>query len=114
MQEISIQNQTDCRCFNPPFHFADFASREIGIDDRHAEISVEICIFCGQNWLKYFYESEFFSRSGRWYRGTISENESLRIKANEAIGYLENLDWYFIGGSFFESTGKISKGRIVL
>lgn len=114
MREVSIQRNRDCKCFNPPFNATDFEISQIGSDDRHAEVSVEICNLCGRRWLRYFYENEFFSGSGRWYRGMISDGDSLLITAHEATDYLENLDWYFIGGSYFDSLGKISKGKIGL
>ena len=28
----------------------------------------------------------------------------------KAIKYIESLDWYFFGGSYFDSTGKVGKG----
>lgn len=114
MPKVSVHGNRDCKCFNPPFNAADYEIREIGNDGRNAEVSVEICNLCGRRWLRYFYENESFSRSGRWYRGMISDGESLRMTANEAAEYLEKLDWYFLGGSYFDSSGKISKGKIFL
>jgi hypothetical protein len=81
---------------------------ELGFDERYGQITVLACSGCGQFWLKYFYENEGFSASGRWYLGAISADQFLGLTLENAIPTLEELDWYFVGGSYFG--GQVSKG----
>lgn len=99
---------TDCRCTTPPFRHADFETRRVGVDaagGRFAEVTVERCRDCGRRWLRYFYEIEGVSRSGRWYRGAISEAEARRVTAANAREILGGLGWHFYGGSHFDTAG---------
>lgn len=102
-----------CDCFN-------VASRnlveyeEMGMDENSGEISVSVCVNCGQHWLKYFYENEAFTSSGRWYLGAIASGQLTSLTSENAKRILEELDWYHYGGSYFDGrTGKTS-GEILL
>ena len=57
-------------------------------------------------------EYEAFTASGRWFRGILSEKDALTITPENAIAYLESLPWYFAGGSYFQSTGFKTHGKI--
>ena len=99
----------------PPFHYSDFESTEIGVDKtngRFGEVSIETCKRCNRKWLRYFVEYEEFSKSGRWYRGLISEEVASTVTPQSAVEVLGNLDWHFSGGSYFETTGRRSSGPI--
>lgn len=105
----------DCVCMKPPFDFKDFDIRNIGTDGtsgRYGEVNIHKCKKCGNHWLHYFVEYEAFAKSGRWFKGVISENEIESITPKNSITFLESLEWYFYGGSYFDSTGKIGKGEI--
>lgn len=102
----------ECKCFNPPFDFADFDSHSLGTAADHAEISIQICKNCGTKWLHYFFENEAFTKSGRWYRGLISDQETAHLLPDKAVSHLENLNWYVYGGSYFETTGRYGSGKI--
>jgi hypothetical protein len=41
--------------------------RELGMDQHYAEVSLLVCPDCRQSWLRYLYELEAISNSGRWY-----------------------------------------------
>ena len=84
------------------------------MDDNFAEVSLLICSLCGQHWLRYFYEVEAFTASGRWYLGAIHAEQAARLTAEEAKATLENLSWYFYGGSYFGGRSGKTSGRIVL
>ncbi len=108
-------NVTDCVCLHPPFHYRDYNSRLLGTDEtkgRYAEVSVETCRKCGRLWLKYAVEYEGFSGSGRWYRGLISSGEAETVTPQNAQVVLEGLEWYFCGGTFLGSTGRLGQGKI--
>lgn len=99
----------DCRCLTPPFHHTDFESREVGVDEsagRFAEVSIEQCRACERKWLRYFFEQEAFSESGRWYRVLISDAEAASVTATTALELMSRRSWHFCGGSYFATTGK--------
>jgi hypothetical protein len=101
-----------CPCFN----LKDFAKQVKNIksvtDSFYGEIDLSQCKKCRRYWIKYFYEQESFTKSGRWYRGLI-DSERIHVLDPEAVeAYFENLDWYYYGGSFFGSTGQIGQGTV--
>ncbi len=99
---------SECGCRRPPFWHTDFDSRLVGVDEtagRFAEVSVERCRSCGQRWLRYFYEAESFSRSGRWYRVPLSDEEAASVTAASAASLMCGRPWHFRGGSYFDTTG---------
>lgn len=77
------------------------------MDERFADVSVSTCKNCGQHWLRYFYENEAFTRSGRWYLGAVTAEEVARLTTENAKSILETLESYYCGGSYFD--GSISK-----
>ncbi len=104
-----------CKCYEPPFNSSNFERFEIGVDNtnsRYGEISKLVCKICNQTWVEYFVEFEAFKESGRWYRSEISNFELSILKPNETQQFIENKGWFFYGGSYFKSNGKIGKGKI--
>jgi hypothetical protein len=87
---------------------------ELGLDQNYGQITVLACQRCGQFWLKYFYENEGFTASGRWYLGAISPDQCSSLTLENAVSTLEKLGWYFVGGSYYR--GQVSKdsGKIFL
>jgi hypothetical protein len=85
---------------------------DLGMDERYAEVSLLICPTCRQPWLRYFYELEAFSYSGRWYLGAVSPDQVGVLRAADAKALLENLPWYFCGGSYYGGTVFRSSGRL--
>jgi hypothetical protein len=105
----------DCICMKPPFHHADFDSTEIGVDKTHGrfgQVSIETCKRCQRKWLHYLVEYEAFSRSGRWYRGLLSDELAKSVTPETAVEILEDQDWYFYGGSYFQTQGRMGSGRM--
>lgn len=96
-----------CECqTSPSQNLSDV--HELGLDEHYGQITVLACPRCGQFWLKYFYENEGFTASGRWYLGAISADQFPGLTLENVILTLEKLDWYFVGGSYYG--GQISKG----
>lgn len=87
---------------------------ELGMDENFAEISLHSCPLCGQKWLRYFYENEGFSGSGRWYLGAIAIGDVANLQVGLAKELLEGLDFYFVGGSYFGGQTSRSSGPILL
>lgn len=114
--DMTRQGREDsCTCMTPPFHHSEFESAEIGVDEtkgRFGEVTIEKCKRCSRKWLRYFVEYEAFPKSGRWYRGLISHDIANTITPQSAVEILEGLDWYFYGGSYFETAGKKGSGPI--
>jgi hypothetical protein len=106
-------NRTICGCNVTPFKYIQ-PIREFGLDSRLAEVAVLLCRKCGQHWLRYFYELEAFTASGRWYLGPIPEQQLSAFTAEAAKSVLEGLDWYYYGGSYFDGRSGKSSGEIIL
>src|SRR5215218_5591577 len=102
---------SQCPCLEESLaDYRDYDLTFIGVDEtagRFAEIEVGHCRRCGRYWLHYRWEIEAFSRSGRWYRGLISQAQAHTITPHNAASLLESLEWYFAGGSYYE--GKIHR-----
>jgi hypothetical protein len=80
----------------------------LGVDDtagRFAEVSIERCTRCGQEWLRYYYELESESGSGRWYMAAVSPAEAASATASTALAILARRRWHFYGGSYFRTPG---------
>lgn len=100
-----------CRCLLQPRR--DLTVLEyLGMDDVYAEVSVLACPNCGRRWLRYFYEIEAFSRSGRWYLGPLSVAAEASLDVHNAREILAQLDWYFYGGSYYEGRSGKRSGAI--
>jgi hypothetical protein len=82
------------------------------MDSRFAEISLLACPACGQHWLRYHYELEGFTASGRWYLGAITAEQATNLTAENAEVALEGLDWYFYGGSYFAGRSGRASGML--
>jgi hypothetical protein len=112
MKEISVQ----CSCQTPASFCYDEEAREIGIDNSfgaYGEVSVHKCIICGRLWLRYFLEMEWYSRSGQWFLGEISEKDAETVKPETALHFLEQADLIIYGGSFFDGIVKAANGSII-
>ena len=87
---------------------------ELGMDAHYAEVSLLVCPDCLQPWLRYCFELEAFSNSGRWYLGAFSPDEVEALRAEEAKALLENLPWYYCGGSYYSGHVYRSSGKLDL
>lgn len=113
---IKIQ-KLGCACEKPTSTYTEFRTSELGIDKtngRFAEVSIQQCKLCQRIWIRYFVEYESFSKSGRWYKGIVSKKDRPQITPENAVEYLESLDWYIYGGSYFESTGEFGQGKLIV
>lgn len=105
----------ECRCMTPPFYYLDFETAPLGVDEtkgRYGEVTTETCKACGSVWLRYFVEYEFFSESGRWYRGLVTAETVESLRPEQAPELLSSLPWYFYGGSYFRTTGRKGSGPL--
>ena len=84
------------------------------MEEHFAEISLLTCPDCGQKWLRYFYELEAFTVSGRWYLGAIDAQQAAPLTGENAKGILESPGWYFYGGSYYGGKFEKTSGRISL
>jgi hypothetical protein len=102
-----------CMCFTAP-SMPLIAVKELGLDSHLAEASVLLCQDCGQHWLRYFYEVEAFTGSGRWYLGAITPEQLATLTVEHAKAILEGLDWYYYGGSYYHGRTGRASGAITL
>ena len=110
-------SKENCKCHNPPILYLDYTKHFIGTDEtngRFGEVTIEKCKHCNSLWLHYFVEYESFSKSGRWYRGLITQENSTNITPENSIDYLKSLEWHLYGGSYFNATGKKGSGNILV
>jgi hypothetical protein len=84
------------------------------MDESFAEVSVLVCQSCGQHWLRYFYEQEAFTASGRWYLGAVTPGQLSVLTAGNAKSLLDSLDWYYYGGSYYGGRKGKTSGEIIL
>jgi hypothetical protein len=100
----------------PPFSYLDYDAVSLGVDmteGRYGEVTVETCKACGAKWLRYFVEWEWFSESGRWYRGLVTHEMLESLKPEQAPELLASLPWYFYGGSYFRTLGREGSGPLI-
>jgi hypothetical protein len=100
-----------CACFNDQ-HDILMTEKSLGMDRHYAEVTLLVCPDCGTYWLRYDYEIEAFTASGRWYLGTVSPEQVTHLSAENAKAMLESLDWYFYGGSYFQGRSGRSSGKV--
>ncbi|MBD2701367.1 hypothetical protein IC229_12010 [Spirosoma sp. BT702] len=103
-----------CKCHKPPIYYGDYTSTFVGVDEtneRFADVAIETCRHCGTAWITYQVESEAFERSGRWFRGILTAAKQ-EIRPEDVVTYLEQLDWYIYGGSYFGSSGTYDHGKV--
>lgn len=94
----------DCPCLTGHHYHADFDERMVGVDGqsgRFGEVSLQVCRHCGRSWLRYFWEDEARTASGRWGRGLVSSAIAASITPQSALRTLEQIEFYFVGGSYF-------------
>ena len=102
----------DCGCHKSgPSQTKD--RRGLRSDSHFADIEVFRCGLCDQAWLRYHYENESYSRSGRVYLGAISEQALQSIQPGQAKALLESLPSYVcggpgVGGGPYRSSGELS------
>lgn len=102
-----------CQCLAPPFRAEDYRIAPVGTDKtdgRFGDVSIATCKTCGKQWLRYQIEYEAFEKSGRWYRGAISPELAQTVTPETALAVFGQMEWYYAGGSYFESAGFRSSG----
>ncbi len=100
---FQIRRMTACTCQNPPFFYLNFDTRDLGRNEEYGEVSIEVCKQCGSKWVRYSIEDEQHSRSGRWWRAQIlNDEDGLVLTAGNAKEFIERQEWCFAGGSFYE------------
>ena len=97
----SGQKPRECPCLSGDTSYRDFEDRLVGVDRDFGEVTVSQCKRCGQFWLHYLMEYEHLTAAGRWFRGPITPKIAASVTAANATKVLEELDWYFRGGSAF-------------
>ena len=101
----------DCVCYTEPLR--GFGT-EIGTDSRYGDIFVTQCAGCGRYWLRYQYEFEFFSRSGRWFLGPLRTDLVESVTAENAKERFGEMLWYFAGGSYYDGVIRKVSGPLVI
>jgi hypothetical protein len=103
--------QGACECFSTPGSSLALV-KHLGLDGSYAEVSLLTCALCGQHWLRYHYELEAFTASGRWYLGAVTQEQASLMTSENARATLEGLVWYFYGGSYYGGSSGRTSGRL--
>ena len=93
---------SECACYKPPFFYLDFDEIELGDSGSYGSVSLQTCKKCGAKWVKYLIEEPHHTKSGRWWRAPISNEDSLTLTAENALEYVERQEWCLAGGSYYE------------
>jgi hypothetical protein len=97
--------RAECPCLERgPRHPDIIRERDLGRDDtegRFADVDVIRCARCRQLWLRYQYEIEAFTASGRWYEAVIDEAAAAAMTTEDAYGFIKAAPWRIVGGSFY-------------
>ncbi|MGC4041822.1 MAG: hypothetical protein QM710_13835 [Flavobacterium sp.] len=121
--ELNLENEgikpgrVGCICETPPLSYLNYIECYIGVDKtkgRFADVDINMCIHCRRKWIRYLVEFESFTKSGRWYSGIVNDDDIKNITPENSIEYIESLDWYLFGGSYFSSSGMIGKGKAIV
>lgn len=104
-------NQEACQCFIKPDLNLEI-DKILGMDEIFSDVILLVCPNCKTRWLRYTYELEGFTGSGRWYLGALSTMDVSRLTVTNAKSILEQLGWYFFGGSYFDGRAGRSSGKI--
>lgn len=99
----------DCPCYLGPVGLLG-EETYLGTDSHFADISILTCSKCGQKWVRYHYENEAFSRSGRWFLAAVDES----VQCSSAKLKIETSVEYWCGGSYFDGKVFLSCGPIHL
>jgi len=84
------------------------------MDENYAQVTLLECAVCGQLWIRYHYEFEAMTASGRWYLGAITASQASFLTAGNAKEILESMDWYIHGGSYYGGHIGRASGRIAV
>jgi hypothetical protein len=104
-----VSTEGDCPCLNrgpkPPDRIIE---REIGTDatdGRYASVGLIRCSRCRLLWLRYFWEDESITASGRWCGAPISDATAAAMTPAAAYRFIRSAPWQIIGGSFYGHDG---------
>ena len=98
-----------CSCFKQ-ISTQLILEKDLGMDQDFAEVTLLVCPLCAAHWLRYFYEHEAFTASGRWYLGAVTNEQAVNLTAAGAKATIDSLDWVYFGGSYFNGkSGRFSR-----
>jgi len=104
-----------CVCEKHDLNESEYRTSIVGTDstnDVNAQVSIIQCKLCQRIWLNYAIEFPNFPDYGRWCKGIIAKKEVVGMKPENAIEYLENLQWYICGGSYFGNKEVFGEGKL--
>lgn len=106
-----------CACEKPTSSYTEFRTSALGVDQTHgknAGVGIQQCKLCQRIWIHYAFHAALTSESGKWYKGIVSKKDRPQITPENALEYLENLEWYVYGGEIFGNTTAFGAGKISL
>lgn len=104
-----------CACEKPTSSYTEFRTSALGVDQTHgkdAGVSIQQCKLCQRIWIHYAFHAALTSESGKWYKGIVSKKNRPQITPENALEYIESLEWYVYGGEIFGNTTAFGAGKI--
>ena len=83
----------DCDCQHNYPNLTEF--KFLGSDEIYGEISTAECTLCGRHWVKYFWEHEAFTGSGRTYLASLTDEQFRQLTRENAKQMIESLEWHY-------------------
>lgn len=113
--DLKLDRNCSCACERPPFNYSSADHRELGDDPGCVdcyEVSMSQCRDCGFYWLRYLIEQPHYTKAGRWWRVKMSAKDADGFSAAMARSYIEDQDWCFVGGSYYDGAIRIAERPI--
>lgn len=107
--DYAMECPEDCPCILDPLGMLE-EETSLGMDQHFADVSLLRCSKCGQRWLRYQYENEGISRSGRWFLAAVDQPVTLEL----AKVRIESAVEYWCGGSYYDGKVSLAYGPIHL
>ena len=104
-----MSRSSHCRCLVAARGDLELV-RDLGLDDHLAQVSLLACPECGTYWLRYSYEVEAFTGSGRWFLGTLPARQVLALTVASARETLEEEDCISTGEVILAA--ELARGRV--
>lgn len=105
-----------CACAGPPLGYGPTQKMELGEDPNcndMNEVTMWKCGSCDEfYWLHYLIEQPQYKNAGRWWKLKISAEDADGLSADMARSFIEDQDWCFVGGSYYDQGEHIVKRPI--
>ncbi len=108
-EPVTHEQKENCLCLQGNFDYHNFKRTHLGGDSYDGKVDLLTCKLCDRHWLHIFYEPKVHDDAAQWYAGLIALDDIPSISSGDvlknALAYLEALDWYYTGGTYWSDIG---------